>query len=206
MCKPWQVSPLIANDITISLAHSLAAPRRSRFLCATHEPIVHPDHVRVLIVLCMLAQLARAEIVVDGTNGESEVRKVVGYRNAKAIRLEVTEVDGVPLEVSTARAFLKMRKAAGEQGVYLQAWSGFRSNDEQAELYAAWKAGSGNLAARPGYSNHQSGRAIDINLLGVPNETYAWLKRNAARYGFRRTVRSEPWHWEYSPPRRAVRR
>jgi len=77
---------------------------------------------------------------------------------------------------------------------------------KQTELYEAWKVGAGNPAAKPGFSNHQSGRAIDINLLGVPKETYAWLKKNAARYGFRRTVPSEPWHWEYSPPRRAVAR
>jgi LAS superfamily LD-carboxypeptidase LdcB len=160
--------------------------------------------VRVLVVLCVLAQVGHAEIVVDDTSGEPQVWKVVGYRNGKAINLEVTEVDGVLVEVSTARAFIKMRDAADEQGVYLQAWSGFRSNDKQRELYDAWKAGAGNPAAKPGYSNHQSGRAIDINLLGVPKETYAWLNKNAARYGFRRTVPSEPWHWEYSPQRRAV--
>lgn len=95
-----------------------------------------------------------------------------------------------------------MRDAADADGVYLQAWSGFRSNERQAQLYADWKAGYGNPAAKPGFSNHQSGRAIDINLLGVPRETFEWLKKNAARYGFRRTVQSEPWHWEYTPPRR----
>ena len=140
-------------------------------------------------MLCLLAQVAGADTV-------------VGYRNGRAINLEVTEVDGVLLEVSTARAFIKMRDAAAEQGVYLQPWSGFRSNDRQAELYAAWKAGAGNLAAKPGYSHHQSGRAVDINLLGVPEATYVWLKKHARRYGFRRTVPSEPWHWEYSPPAR----
>ncbi len=147
--------------------------------------------MRVLVLVCVLAHVAHADAV-------------VGYRNGKRIELEVTEVDGVPVEVSTARAFLAMQDAADQDGVYLQAWSGFRSNERQAELYKAWKAGVGNPAAKPGYSNHQSGRAIDINLLGVPKATYAWLLKNAARYGFRRTVASEPWHWEYSPPQRSV--
>jgi LAS superfamily LD-carboxypeptidase LdcB len=124
---------------------------------------------------------------------------VVGYRSGKRIEIEVTDVDGVPVEVVTARAFVKMRDAADKDGVYLQAWSGFRSNEKQAELYAQWKAGVGNPAAKPGFSNHQSGQAIDINLLGVPRATFAWLTKNASRYGFRRTVASEPWHWEYTP-------
>jgi LAS superfamily LD-carboxypeptidase LdcB len=147
--------------------------------------------VRVIVVLCLLARLARAETV-------------VGYRNGKALDLEVSDVDGVPVEVTTAHAFIVMRDAAAEAGVYLQAWSGFRTNEKQAELYQAWKDGVGNPAAKPGYSNHQSGRALDINLLGVPPETFAWLTKNAARFGFRRTVPSEPWHWEYTPPKRAA--
>jgi LAS superfamily LD-carboxypeptidase LdcB len=151
------------------------------------------DRVRVLVVLCVLLHVARAE-------------SVVGYRNGKPIKLEVTDVDGVWVEVTTARAFVVMRDAADAAGVYLQAWSGFRSNQKQTELHEAWKAGVGNPAAKPGYSNHQTGRAIDINLLGVPKETYAWLTKHASRYRFRRTVPSEPWHWEYSPPRRAASR
>ena len=158
-------------------------------------------------MLCLMAaQVGRAgaEVRVD-VHGEPTV--VVGYRGGKAIKLEVVEVDGVLVEIKTAQAFLAMRDAAAEEGVYLQAWSGFRSNEQQAQLYDDWKAGVGNPAAKPGFSNHQSGRAIDINLLGVPRETYEWLKKHAARYGFRRTVPSEPWHWEYSaPPRPAGRR
>lgn len=149
--------------------------------------------MRVIVVLCLLAQVARAEVV-------------VGYRNGKPMKLEVTEVDGVLVEVKTARAFIAMRDAAAEDGVELVVWSGFRSHERQAELYAEWKAGHGNPAARPGYSNHQSGRALDINLLGVPPETYAWLLENASRFGFRRTVPKEPWHWEYSPRRTAASR
>jgi LAS superfamily LD-carboxypeptidase LdcB len=146
----------------------------------------------VLLILCLLARFASAEVV-------------VGYRNGKRIELEVTDVDGVPVEVTTARALEAMKAAADKDGVYLQAWSGFRSNEKQAALYEAWKAGVGNPAAKPGFSNHQSGRAVDINLLGVPPETYAWLKKHAAEFGFRRTVASEPWHWEHSPPRRTSR-
>ena len=40
--------------------------------------------------------------------------------------------------------------------------SGFRSFDKQAQLYAAYKAGRGPLAAKPGNSNHELGQAIDV--------------------------------------------
>jgi hypothetical protein len=47
-----------------------------------------------------------------------------------------------------------------------------------------------NLAAAPGYSNHQSGRALDLTVS-------SWLANNAARFGFKRTVPSEAWHYEF---------
>ena len=40
-------------------------------------------------------------------------------------------------------------------------------------------------------SNHQNGRALDLT-------TSPWLTDNAARFGFRRTVPSEAWHYEFS--------
>ena len=88
-----------------------------------------------------------------------------------------------------------MRAAAARTGVALRVVSGFRTMEEQTWLYRAWRAGFGNLAARPGYSSHQSGRAIDLNTLtpGVAG----WIAAHARRFGFRPTVPSEPWHWEY---------
>jgi len=58
--------------------------------------------------------------------------------------------------------------------------------------------------ARPGWSNHNSGIAIDLNCKGakfggVIMPIYEWLTLNAYKYGFVRTVSSEEWHWEYRP-------
>ena len=89
-----------------------------------------------------------------------------------------------------------MRKAAGEAGVNLVLRSGFRTNDEQAYLYNCYQTKScnnGNLAARPGTSQHQNGIALDI---AITSSVYAWLTANAQRFGFARTVRTENWHWE----------
>lgn len=121
----------------------------------------------------------------------------IGYRHGRphmidVVRLEPNEVE---VEISTARAFLSMQAAAAKDGVDLRIESGFRTAEQQLELFKAWRRGRGNKAARPGASNHQSGRALDIavHLRGARE----WLEANAATFRFKRTVRGEPWHWEY---------
>lgn len=108
--------------------------------------------------------------------------------------IDTTTIDGKPVAQRTADAFLRMREAASRDGVPLRVVSGFRSYDQQAELYRLYRAGRGSLAAPPGQSNHQNGRALDLNT-STPRVA-SWLNRNAPRFGFRRTVPSEPWHWE----------
>ena len=65
--------------------------------------------------------------------------------------------------------------------------------------------------AAPGYSEHHTGRAVDIGTPGCPpleeafedTAAFAWLSRNAGAAGFRMTyprgnpqgVIYEPWHW-----------
>ncbi len=111
--------------------------------------------------------------------------------------IEVVEIDGDLVAVDTARAYLRMRAAALRDGIRLRIVSGFRSYAHQERLYRLYRAGRGNLAARPGYSNHQDGRALDLNTASTP--VLRWLNRNAKRFGFKRTVSSEDWHWEYRP-------
>lgn len=122
----------------------------------------------------------------------------VGYRRGRRHVFDVVPLGptAVEVEVGTAKAFLAMRAAAAEAGVELRLESGFRTVEQQRALFRAWRKGRGNKAARPGKSNHQSGRALDIAVISVP-EALAWLEANAASFGFKRTVRSEPWHWEY---------
>lgn len=77
--------------------------------------------------------------------------------------------------------------------------SGFRSRAEQEILYARYLNGTGNLAARPGTSNHEGGEAIDVtdtegfarlmDQLGPPNRLY-------------RRVPGEPWHFSITGHRR----
>jgi D-alanyl-D-alanine carboxypeptidase len=46
-----------------------------------------------------------------------------------------------------------------------------------------------------GTSNHGRGQALDINTGPTSTKTYKWMAANAAKFGFRRTVSDEPWHW-----------
>ena len=133
------------------------------------------------------------EMVVDMTP-----RAEVGYRRGRRVAIKVVQLGWADVEVATAKAFLAMREAARADGVDLWIRSGFRSMEQQRWLYAAWKAGWGNKAARPGHSNHQSGRALDLYV--DDPATYGWLKQHARRFGFKETVRGEPWHWEYTKP------
>ena len=109
------------------------------------------------------------------------------------------KVGGKAVAKPAGHAFLKMQAAADAAGVGMALNSGFRTMDEQRYFYNCYKTkrcNNGNLAAKPGYSNHQSGIALDIS-------TSSWLARNAPRYGFVRTVPSEPWHWEFKGRPRA---
>jgi LAS superfamily LD-carboxypeptidase LdcB len=68
-------------------------------------------------------------------------------------------------------------------------------------LDTAFKKADGNLAATPGFSNHQNGVAVDIGVRSsFSSPEYLWLAKNASRFGFTNTGKDfpqpEPWHWE----------
>ncbi len=120
---------------------------------------------------------------------------VQGYVRGRPVRIEVTRIDGKPVERHTAAAYRQMHAAASRDGVLLRIVSGFRTMEHQQALYRAYLRGRGNLAALPGHSNHQSGHALDLNTR-APG-VLRWLERNGRRFGFRRTVPTEAWHWEW---------
>lgn len=85
----------------------------------------------------------------------------------------------------------KMVAAAKKDGVEIELVSGYRSYEEQQALYQAYLNGTGNLAAKPGESNHEDGLAMDVaNNPGA----YDWMKKNASKFGFH-NLPSEPWHY-----------
>ena len=104
---------------------------------------------------------------------------------------QLVDVPGGKVDASIADNVKKMLNDAKKEGVDLQISSSYRSREEQERLYQAYLNGTGNLAAKPGSSNHESGLAIDFkNTSGA----YDWLKKNAGRYGLK-NLPSEPWHY-----------
>lgn len=79
---------------------------------------------------------------------------------------------------------------AAREGGAPRVTSSTRSREQQERLYALYLAGKGNLAAKPGTSLHERGLALDAR--GTP----AW-EAAMTKHGWKRTVASEPWHWEF---------
>ena len=128
---------------------------------------------------------------------DCNAKTATGYRSGAPYKLKTVTVGGKPTSIPTAHAFLKFQAAADRAGVSLSINSGFRTMDQQKYLYNCYqtkRCNNGNLAAKPGYSNHQSGHALDLNTGGG---ALNWLNAHGATYGWKRTVPSENWHWEW---------
>lgn len=126
--------------------------------------------------------------------------KAVGYKAGEPFDIVVTYIHGKPVELATAAAFRAMAKAAAAAGARIKVVSGFRTMKEQEYLYDCYltkSCNNGNLAAKPGFSNHQSGSALDLNTKDPA--VGSWIKAHGNDFGFYNTVPGEPWHWEYQP-------
>lgn len=111
------------------------------------------------------------------------------------------------ITIDTLEPYLRLQHAAEQDNVQISINSAFRTFARQVQLKELEKHG-GNKAAAPGSSNHQHGQAFDLNTMhNVFNGTdkvYEWLKKNAPKLGFVRTVSKESWHWEYRPAEAAT--
>jgi Transglycosylase SLT domain/D-alanyl-D-alanine carboxypeptidase/Putative Flp pilus-assembly TadE/G-like len=106
------------------------------------------------------------------------------YRNGEGMRPDV------------AVAFDRMAAAASHVGVVLVVNSGFRSDAEQAALFAANP--DPRWVAPPGGSLHRCATELDLG----PESAYAWLATNASRFGFVQRYSWEAWHYGFDagPP------
>jgi LAS superfamily LD-carboxypeptidase LdcB len=109
-----------------------------------------------------------------------------------------------------------MLDAAKRAGHDIKIISAYRSFDEQQELKGqftqVYGTGANTFSADQGYSEHQLGTAVDIVDVATgatsqsfaQTEAYAWLLKNAHRYGFILSYPEgngfyifEPWHWRF---------
>lgn len=143
-----------------------------------------------------------------GANACWQLGKYIGTKILVNIVGNGGEMEQITL--ASVEPYFKLRDAAREANLDLCIESGFRTYSHQEKLrrmYDLFKAGKGPkaaLAALPGRSNHQHGQAFDLNTLGYDGTPmYDWLKKNAPKFGFLRTVNGEHWHWEYLPEQAA---
>lgn len=112
-------------------------------------------------------------------------------------------------------AFNKMKEDAANDGIKLWIASGFRSYETQDELYNNYVKESGKekadtFSARPGHSEHQTGLAMDLNIVNSSFEgtkEAIWIEKNCYKYGFivrypkgKESItgyKYEPWHIRY---------
>src|SRR3954451_7978666 len=127
--------------------------------------------------------LAEAELVPDTASFGSAAPGAGEYRGPFAAR------QGKPMRPDVALAFDRMAAAARSDGISLIVVSAFRSDAEQARLFAAHP--DPKWVARPGTSLHRLGTELDLG----PAAAYGWLADNARRFGFTRRSSSEPWHY-----------
>lgn len=112
-------------------------------------------------------------------------------------------------------AFNELKSDASSIGLNIYASSGYRSYSDQKYIYNNYVKMDGQekadtYSARAGYSEHQTGLAIDVNTIDMTfdnTEESIWLKENCYRYGFiirypknKDSITGymyEPWHIRY---------
>ena len=142
----------------------------------------------------------------------------------------VVEVNGIPIAnktypvpadyhpgllSETYDAFLELKQAALSDGIEINFMSGFRSYEEQMEVYKNWNevypdGEADRISARPGHSEHQLGLAIDVNSIEfsfADTPEGIWLAENCYKFGFIIRYKEgtepitgymyEPWHIRY---------
>ncbi|QAT49500.1 D-alanyl-D-alanine carboxypeptidase family protein [Caproiciproducens sp. NJN-50] len=137
---------------------------------------------------------------------------------------DLISVYGVQINRRAAAAYEKMNAAAASAGVSLWISSAYRSSEKQEELFqeeidgysksyssvGEAEAYAEKSVARPGYSEHATGLAMDLN--GVRDDfdttpAFQWLSEHAQDYGFVlrypkdkqeiTKIKYEPWHYRY---------
>jgi hypothetical protein len=84
-----------------------------------------------------------------------------------------------------------MAAAAARDGISLTITSGFRSDAEQAVLFA--RHPDPKWVAPPGHSLHRMATELDLG----PPGAYGWLAAHATQFGFLKRYSWEPWHFGY---------
>jgi len=136
-------------------------------------------------------------------NGRIPASQLVVVANGKKLR------KGAP-----ANSFKRMSDRSHAKGYgHIGLADGYRDIAGQDRAWAAYKAGTGNLAAWPGTSNHGLGISGDLlEPYATTGPKHSWLEARAAFYGWYWEGKAfhpiETWHWTFKgfPARPILRR
>ena len=141
------------------------------------------------------------------------------YAEAKQLVSVGTDIYGRDRQLApyAALRWAELVAAAHRDGITVQLVSAFRGLEYQRQIFERKLAAGTSLAqilevnVPPGYSEHHTGRAVDVTAPGCPplseefeaTAAFEWLARQAHRFGFAMTyprgnpfrVAYEPWHW-----------
>jgi hypothetical protein len=134
--------------------------------------------------------LAEAAAPLGSAGGSATMASGGGYSGPLVYRT------GEGMRPDVAAAFDRMAAAARGAGISLLVVSGFRSDAEQAALFAAHP--DPTWVAPPGHSLHRCATELDLG----PESAYSWLAANASRFGFVQRYSWEAWHYGFDvgPP------
>jgi hypothetical protein len=129
--------------------------------------------------------VAEAAAPVGASGGMPSIASGGGYSGPLVYR------NGEGMRPDVAAAFDRMATAANGAGIPLLVVSGFRSDAEQAALFAAHP--DPRWVAPPGQSLHRCATELDLG----SEAAYAWLAANAGRFGFVQRYSWEAWHYGF---------
>jgi D-alanyl-D-alanine carboxypeptidase len=191
--------------------------RKARYLAYHHK---YPNYAISSVVWRVDADLDKAfynkPVAAKNPDSLTVLVNKQHYLSKNYAPAKLTTVDGKFMRPETAKAVKKLKSAAKKDGVkFYTSTSGYRSYSTQKSLNGNTGAKQRFLdssRARAGYSEHQTGLAIDMatsagSFLTYDSKAGTWLRGNAWKYGF--IVRytpgnksitgyiSEPWHIRY---------
>ena len=144
---------------------------------------------------------------------------------------DLVTFSGIEMDASVKAPYGAMHDAAAKDGISLWISSGYRSDGRQSELFeqevalyqktyparSVAETYAERSVARPGYSEHATGLALDLN--GVSDDfdktpAFRWLDEHAQEYGFILRypkdkqeithIKYEPWHYRFVGVKNAV--
>jgi D-alanyl-D-alanine carboxypeptidase len=146
----------------------------------------------------------------------------VSYAPADLVTVPVAHDNPAVMRSAASAALVAMFAAGAAQGAgAMQVQSSYRSYPVQVRVYSGWVSSLGQVqadrqSARAGYSEHQTGLAVDISSLPLKCSLAAcfgttpqgeWLAANAYRFGYLLRYPAdktaitgyeyEPWHFRY---------